>query len=208
MNGPARALLRAFLGMAVATAGGAAFTAHADSAAPGDAVPGSTVPGSTVPGSVAPTGPAPNGAAAYGDRTIDLSRSWEGAQACAVLSAAVTCYGTYREANAVGVRNGGSAGDATVLGTADCPAGWVCVYEHPAWDGRRLQFRDERWVGLARYGFARQVSSWHNNQNCSGGRKRDGASLRNGSGRSMTMAACARSGSIGSFNDAATDIHG
>nr|BFE77821.1 hypothetical protein GCM10020093_004220 [Planobispora longispora] len=165
-------------------------------------------PGDAAHGNAAPTGPGPGGAAAYEGRTIDLARSWEGARACAVLSAtAVTCYGTYQEANTASVRDGGDAGSVT-LGTADCPAGWVCVYEHPVWDGRRLQFRDERWMSLAPYGFARQASSWHNNQNCSGGRRSDAASLRNGSGRSLAMAACSRSGSIGSFNDAAVDIHG
>jgi len=153
--------------------------------------------------------PDPGAAAAtYRGRKIDLKDGWGGARACAVLSPTdVRCYDSYSEANVVTAT--GSSGGASTQGTADCPAGWLCIYEGTNWDGRRLQFNDEFWHSLAPYGFQKMTSSWHNNQDCAWWQsKNDNGTLGNGSGGNLDLPACARSSSIGSYDNVATDIFG
>ncbi|MFF3401494.1 peptidase inhibitor family I36 protein [Streptomyces sp. NPDC002659] len=146
---------------------------------------------------------------------VDLSKGWQGGKACVVLTRTdVRCYASYAEANAASPANSHSsqthaATPNRVLGTANCPSGWVCIYEHSNFDGRRLQFSDEYWMSLAPYGFERMTSSWHNNQDCAWWQgKSDAGILGNGSGWNLGMPACSRATSIGSYNDVAVDIHG
>lgn len=141
---------------------------------------------------------------------IDLSEGWGGAQACVVFSPSdVRCYTTSEEANSATALKGDQDGGSSTSGTANCPAGWLCIYADPNWDGRRLQFSSEYWMNLAPYGFERQTSSWHNNQNCSWWQpKNDNGTLGNGSGWDLAMPACAQSSSIGPYDNVAVDIHG
>jgi hypothetical protein len=112
--------------------------------------------------------------AVLGSRTFDMAKGWGSAQACVVLSRArVQCYSSRAEADAASgyavavdpaVVKAAEAGLAAV---PSCPSGWLCLYQDVNGGGRRLQFRDEYWNYLSDYGFARQTSSWRNNQGSS-----------------------------------------
>lgn len=100
--------------------------------------------------------------ASYEGRTINLTKDgWGDAMSCAVHSVTdVRCHSTYAEANAAL----GYTGTTEPAAHWDCPAWWLCLYEH--WDGhgRRLQFNDDYWHDLWRYRFDDQCSSWKNSQ--------------------------------------------
>lgn len=108
-------------------------------------------------------------------RLIDLSEGWQNAQTCLVFSAVDTrCFTSDAEAEAFlgysraadllyqsQVRAAALSGAA---GVPACPSGWFCLYADTNGDGRQLQFRDEYWQYLSRWGFDRQTSSWRNAQ--------------------------------------------
>jgi hypothetical protein len=159
--------------------------------------------GAATPGVAAPK----EGLATFQGRTIDLSVSWQGAQACAVISRTdVRCYASTDEANAA-LAPAGGAGVVTPQATwHGCPDNWLCIYADPSWGGRRLQFYQDYWQSLAPYGFDHQTSSWTNNQNnlsCG-----DPGILGNGSGDNRTLSDCSASSSLGSYDNKATDVHG
>ncbi|MEQ4304695.1 peptidase inhibitor family I36 protein [Plantactinospora sp. B6F1] len=150
---------------------------------------------------------------------IDLSKSWEDAQVCAVLSRNdVRCYASTDEAAAA---LAGEAAKASSARGSDepvspmstwhgCPDDWLCVYEHTNWGGRRLQFNDEQWHWLGDYGFVDQTSSWTNNQGggllgCSGS---DWGALGNGAGDNRNLEDCAASSSLGSYDNQTEHVHG
>lgn len=55
--------------------------------------------------------------------------------------------------------------DRLAASTGGCDAGWSCLYEHPGFGGRKLQFRSCGYTqSLGAYGFARAASSWVNNR--------------------------------------------
>lgn len=57
------------------------------------------------------------------------------------------------------------AGVVTLASAGACDSGWSCLYEHPWYGGRKLQFRSCGYTqSLAAYGFANQATSWVNNR--------------------------------------------
>ncbi|GAA2708998.1 peptidase inhibitor family I36 protein [Micromonospora olivasterospora] len=170
------------------------------------------------PGVVDRVVPRDTSLASFQGRTIDLSKSWEGAQACAVLSRTeVRCYASREEekadlasrATSIGV----SRGTAGPIGTLDwngCDEGWVCIYEHQNFGGRKLSFNDEFWHDLATWAFVDMTTSFTNNQGgglfgCSGS---DSGILGDGAGDNLTMTDCTASANLGTYNDRTEDIHG
>lgn len=157
--------------------------------------------------------------ASYQGRTIDLSKSWEGAQVCAVVSRSdVRCYATSDQANAAlapaatstGAARGASGPVGTLSTWHNCPDDWLCIYEDINWGGRRLQFNDEYWHSLDPYGFKDKTSSWTNNQGggifgCSGN---DKGTLGDGAGDNRVLDDCSASSSLGSYNDRTEDVYG
>jgi hypothetical protein len=123
------------------------------------------------PAAASPTGGTRPGMATFQGRVIDLSKGWQGAQACLVYAALDTrCFATRAEAEVVlGYTRYGdplnrSAGPVGVLAVPPCSSGWLCLYEHVNGEGRTLQFRDEYWQHLANWNFAGRTSSWRNAQ--------------------------------------------
>ncbi|MBQ1022814.1 peptidase inhibitor family I36 protein [Micromonospora sp. C95] len=155
--------------------------------------------------------------ASFQGRTIDLSKSWQGAQVCAVLSRSeVRCYATNEQATAdlaPRISSTGTTRSAGPIGTFawnGCDNSWICIWEHASFQGRKLQFNDEYWHDLDEWGFKDQTSSWTNNQGgswtgCSGS---DNGTLGDGAGDNRNMGACTASANLGSYNDRAEHIHG
>ncbi|MFI7211684.1 peptidase inhibitor family I36 protein [Micromonospora maritima] len=151
--------------------------------------------------------------ASFQGRTIDLSKSWEGAQVCAVLSRSeVRCYATNEEASADLAPRASRDADGPISTFAwhGCDNDWICIFEHADFAGRKLQFSDEYWHDLDEWGFKDKTSSWVNNQGgswtgCSGS---DSGTLGDGAGNNRTMTDCTASANLGSYNDKAEDIHG
>ncbi|MEV8077428.1 peptidase inhibitor family I36 protein [Streptomyces pseudogriseolus] len=93
--------------------------------------------------------------ATYNGREINLADGWQGAQACSeVPSGEVYCFDTAEEAdqaladiapavtrgtnsNVVSAKAGGEFGP---MAYTDCYEGWVCLWEHSNYTGRRLQW--------------------------------------------------------------------
>jgi hypothetical protein len=151
----------------------------------------------------AQAGPARPGVATFQGRTIDLSVSWEGARVCTVISASdVRCFASADEADTAL-----AASSAAVFSTwHGCPDNYLCLYENPNWNGRRLQFQQDYWQSLVPYGFDGRTSSWTNNQNNLG--CTDTGILGNGAGDNRTLSDCSASASLGSYDNVATDVHG
>ncbi|MFI9644544.1 peptidase inhibitor family I36 protein [Micromonospora sp. NPDC051925] len=155
--------------------------------------------------------------ASFQGSTIDLSKSWEGARVCAVLSRTeVRCYASNEEASAdlaprsTPTNTGRGGGPISTLAWHGCDNDWLCIYEHADFGGRQLQFNEEYWHDLDEWGFVDQTSSWVNNQGgswtgCSGS---DSGTLGDGAGDNRTMTDCTASANLGSYNDRAEDIHG
>jgi Peptidase inhibitor family I36 len=51
---------------------------------------------------------------------------------------------------------------SSALASADCPSGWLCLYQDADFRGRMLKFRDDQWQQLSGYGFNDATSSWKN----------------------------------------------
>ncbi|MEV5441639.1 peptidase inhibitor family I36 protein [Streptomyces sp. NPDC052644] len=112
--------------------------------------------------------------ATYKGKKIDLSKGWQGAQACSEMpSGEVHCYDTAAEADqalaalipaaekgrksaGVAARESGPLGPAA---SSDCVFGWVCLWEHSNYTGRRLQWDLEGTKQLSDWGFRDQASS-------------------------------------------------
>ncbi|MFG1779057.1 peptidase inhibitor family I36 protein [Micromonospora sp. NPDC049048] len=156
--------------------------------------------------------------ASFQGRTIDLSQSWEGAQACAVLSRTeVRCYASREEEKtdlaSLAMSTAAGRGTAGPIGTLDwngCDEDWLCIYEHQNFGGRKLSFNDEYWHDLSTWGFVDMTTSFTNNQGggllgCSGS---DSGILGDGAGDNLVMTDCTASANLGSYNDRTEDVHG
>ncbi|MEU3313805.1 peptidase inhibitor family I36 protein [Streptomyces sp. NPDC006662] len=116
--------------------------------------------------------------ATYKGKKIDLSKGWQGAKVCAeALNGQVSCYDTQSEANAALVtENAAVAKRESAIGKAlgqetpaqaptganaseDCSFGWICVWEHSDYSGRRLQWSEKGTKNLSNWGFRDQASS-------------------------------------------------
>ncbi|MCU1392700.1 MAG: hypothetical protein JWM34_1128 [Ilumatobacteraceae bacterium] len=123
-----------------AVVAGAAFTVAARQTAFGVGASPSSPP--------APTAGGTPVLATYGGRTIDLARSWEGATACAVTAAGITCFATAAERD-------------DFLGSVTS----VRLFDGPDLTGVSIAFamRDpwsDMVLDLAAYSFARRTSSY------------------------------------------------
>ncbi|MFF3214809.1 peptidase inhibitor family I36 protein [Streptomyces sp. NPDC002886] len=131
-------------------------------------------------------------------KKIDLAGSWGTAKVCSEYpDLSVRCFDTDEEAQAdiaafakkdarvlPAVPKGRSAklapkaaaksaagATATPLaaaGTPTCSFGWVCIWEHKDWDGRKLQWSEDGTKTLGQYGFRDQTTSTCNNDQIGG----------------------------------------
>lgn len=87
-----------------------------------------------------------------------------------------------------------------------CPAGWLCLYEHPDFnrdqDGRMLKFRDDYWQRFGDYGFQDQTSSWKNHLGYDACLSADWPP----GNRRLPLAGCASAAVLGDWNDAARGV--
>ncbi|MFG2226842.1 peptidase inhibitor family I36 protein [Streptomyces sp. NPDC048644] len=150
--------------------------------------------------------------ASYQGRTIDLSKGWQGAKACAVFAADdVRCYPTAAAADKASgykvstdaLRRGAKA-DTTAIPA--CANGWVCLFKNKNGGGRRLIFNEGHWDNLDNYGFDNATSSWRNNQ-----KKGDLAGLSQfagGKGKVIHLSAPGYAAGLGSFDNRASAVAG
>ncbi|MFC7900273.1 peptidase inhibitor family I36 protein [Streptomyces griseoincarnatus] len=112
--------------------------------------------------------------ATYNGREINLADGWQGAQACSeVPSGEVYCFDTAEEAdqaladiapaaargtsgNVASVKDGGEFGP---MASSDCYQGWVCLWEHSNFTGRRLQWSASGTKQLGDWDFRDKASS-------------------------------------------------
>ena len=93
--------------------------------------------------------------ATYKGEKINLADGWQGAQACSeVPSGEVYCYDSAEEADQAlaaiapaatrgsgsGVTSAKVSGELSPTASGDCSFGWVCLWEHGEFTGRRLQW--------------------------------------------------------------------
>ncbi|MEU3776317.1 peptidase inhibitor family I36 protein [Streptomyces sp. NPDC032472] len=115
--------------------------------------------------------------ATYKGKQINLAQNWEGARVCAEVSdGSVECFDSQGEADAALVNEnasvarresavrkalGGTAAQAPASTSAigDCGFGWICVWEHSDYSGRRLQWNAKGTKNLSNWGFRDQASS-------------------------------------------------
>ncbi|MER6773997.1 peptidase inhibitor family I36 protein [Streptomyces bacillaris] len=112
--------------------------------------------------------------ATYNGRKINLADGWQGAQACSeVPSGEVHCYDTTEKADqalaaiaSTTVRSPESGGSSAKPGGAfgpaaieDCAYGYVCLWEHANYAGRRLQWSAPGVKQLKDWNFRDQASS-------------------------------------------------
>jgi hypothetical protein len=160
----------------------------------------------------------PTSKATYHGRTIDLSKSWEGAQACAVLSDEdVRCYDSQAELEkelrsapendkaSVAAAPAGNGGVSTLSYCLGLSTLWLTLYENTGFGGRALNFRDEGfWQNLSTWSFDNQMSSWDNNTYCDAYASWDA----NGGGAWLTMSALSSNSNVGAtWNNQASAIY-
>ncbi|MEU5977898.1 peptidase inhibitor family I36 protein [Streptomyces sp. NPDC047315] len=112
--------------------------------------------------------------ATYEGRQINLAEGWQGAQACTeVPSGKVYCFDTAEEADralavvapaaaAEAKRNAAPAGARGALGTmapSDCAYGYLCLWEHSDYTGRRLQWSASGTKQLSDWDFRDKASA-------------------------------------------------
>ena len=94
--------------------------------------------------------------ATYHGKRIDLSKGWQGAQACAEFAVGdVRCYDTAAEADTA-TR---PAGEVAAKGMWDCPGTWVCLWQDKNYTGRRLQWSAAGTKKLADWDFRDKTTS-------------------------------------------------
>ncbi|MGH3938757.1 MAG: peptidase inhibitor family I36 protein [Pseudonocardiaceae bacterium] len=95
---------------------------------------------------------------------------------------------------------------ATLGRDQPCPAGWLCLYEHPDFnrdqDGRMLKFRDDYWQRFDDYGFQDQTSSWKNHLGYNACLSGDWPPEN----RRLPLAGCASAAVLGNFDDTARGV--
>ncbi|MEU5160493.1 peptidase inhibitor family I36 protein [Streptomyces sp. NPDC020875] len=110
----------------------------------------------------------------YKGKKINLAKGWQGAQACSeVPSGRVYCYDTAEEADralaaiapevAKGAGGGGvpaqADGQLKPSASRDCAFGWVCLWEHSDFTGRRLQWSAKGTKQLGDWNFRDKASA-------------------------------------------------
>ncbi|WP_329304656.1 peptidase inhibitor family I36 protein [Streptomyces anulatus] len=111
--------------------------------------------------------------ATYNGKKINLADGWQGAQACSeVPTGDVYCYDSAEEADqaltaiapapqspesvAVSAKGSGEFGPTA---SGDCGPGWVCLWEHSNYTGRRLQWSAGGTKQLGNWDFRDKASS-------------------------------------------------
>ena len=154
-----------------------------------------------VPAAGHAAGAAPGGSvtATYDGRQINLADGWQGAQACAVLTAVdVRCYDSradMTDALAVSARQNPAAQPAPLVACGGSGL-FVTLYRDTGFGGQSLSFATTSgaWTNLAPYGFDNDMESWSNTTGC-GATVADGTL---GSGDRLTLAAHSSSSNVGS----------
>ncbi|WBB60989.1 peptidase inhibitor family I36 protein [Streptomyces sp. WMMC500] len=97
--------------------------------------------------------------AEYDGKTLDLSRSWGGAEVCVEQGdSSFRCYdddAAYRAAEGVG-RPGS---DYHTKDFGDCVGGYVCLWDNKEFEGRRVQFKSVGRHNLESVGFRNRANS-------------------------------------------------
>ena len=145
--------------------------------------------------------PAPESSvsATYDGRQINLADGWQGAQACAVLTADdVRCYDSQadmKDALGASARQV-SAGQAAPAASCGGSGLFVTLYADTGFGGQSLSFATtaNAWTNLAPYGFDNDMESWSNTTNC-GAQVADGT---NGTGDLLSLPARSSSSNVGS----------
>ncbi|MFD7263082.1 peptidase inhibitor family I36 protein [Streptomyces sp. NPDC059874] len=71
--------------------------------------------------------------------------------------------------NAAGAAPSGvEAAPMAIAGTPTCAFGWVCIWEHKSYDGRKLQWSEDGTKTFGQYGFRDQTTSTCNNDQIGG----------------------------------------
>lgn len=100
--------------------------------------------------------------ATYKGEQINLKKGWQGADICAEFSPGdIRCYDSEKQFNADADL---SKEKAATTQAGICPAGWQCLFEHPDYGGRRLQWNQNGTYPLASYNFRDQASSFARQQ--------------------------------------------
>jgi hypothetical protein len=154
-----------------------------------------------VPAAGHSAGAAPGGSvtASYDGRQINLAEGWQGAHACAVLSADdVRCYDSEADLNdALGAaaRQNHTAQAAPLAACAGSGL-FVTLYADTNFGGNSLSFAttSNAWTNLAPYGFDNDMESWSNTTNCAA-TVADGTA---GNGDRLSLAAQSSSSNVGS----------
>lgn len=139
--------------------------------------------------------------ATYDGRQIDMADGWQGAHACAVLSATdVRCYDSQADLqDALGASaRQNAAAQASPLASSSCGGAglFVTLYSNTNFGGDSLSFAttSNQWTNLAPYGFDNEMESWTNTTTCAA-LVADGTG---GSGAQLTLAAQSSSSNVGS----------
>jgi hypothetical protein len=151
--------------------------------------------------------------ASYKGRRIDLARNWEGAKACAVLSASeIQCFDSFGELTAklgggpqddhptspgqsIGNRPGMPTPATIDSYCLNLSTLWLTLYEDASFGGRSLSFRDTGiWQNLSTWTFDNMMTSWKNDTYCDAIAAWDA----NGGGSWLTMGARSSSTNVGS----------
>ncbi|MEU9882511.1 peptidase inhibitor family I36 protein [Streptomyces phaeochromogenes] len=121
--------------------------------------------------------------ATYKGEKINLADGWQGAQACSeVPSGEVYCYDSAEEADQAlaaiapaatrgsgsGVTSAKVSGELSPTASGDCSFGWVCLWEHGEFTGRRLQWSAKGTKQLGDWDFRDKASSGCVNRNQGG----------------------------------------
>jgi hypothetical protein len=88
------------------------------------------------------------------------------------------------------------------VAASDCPSGWVCLWQHPDFEGAMVMFHDCcAWENLADYGFNNMMSSWRNRKSVDA----KVAELANGDGARLCLRSSSMDSRVGSaWNDTAS----
>ncbi|MFE9687716.1 peptidase inhibitor family I36 protein [Streptomyces sp. NPDC006285] len=121
--------------------------------------------------------------ATYNGEEINLADGWQGAQACSeVPSGEVYCYDSAEEADQAlaaivpevargsgsGAASAKASGELSPTASDDCAYGWVCLWEHGEFTGRRLQWSAKGTKQLADWDFRDKASAGCVNRNQGG----------------------------------------
>jgi hypothetical protein len=114
--------------------------------------------GRTAPVAEQGTSEGPDGViASYRGRRINLAKGWSDAQICAEYAPGdVRCYAN----ETAYARDAGTDRPmSNARGLTDCPSGWGCVWQHPNYTGRRLQWSASGTYDLDKWNFRDKTSS-------------------------------------------------